>query len=210
MAGECWIAVEVPGTRMESVSKLRGGWRGDWLLTTDSIELGTRGNTPSLCIAQGTGSEEACSKKRGASVCSPALEMSCTLDETGGSSWRGANASIRMCNGSPQCDGGEHKGTWWSKQIKGLQFWKGGKYGKHLAAGALSAALSKTVVAPLERVRMDVILGNSNVGPVGTAIGVWRKEGLIGFWRGNGLNLMRNAPFKVGQDPGNHACTPPP
>lgn len=68
---------------------------------------------------------------------------------------------------------------------------------KRLVAGATSAAVSKSCVAPFERVRMDIVLGNSTLGAAGTALGVWRQEGFGGFWRGNGLNIFRNAPFKV-------------
>lgn len=30
------------------------------------------------------------------------------------------------------------------------------------------------------------------------ALGVLRNEGILGFWRGNGLNILRTAPYKVG------------
>lgn len=30
------------------------------------------------------------------------------------------------------------------------------------------------------------------------ALGVLRNEGVRGFWRGNGLNILRTAPYKVG------------
>lgn len=30
------------------------------------------------------------------------------------------------------------------------------------------------------------------------ALGVLRNEGVLGFWRGNGLNVLRTAPYKVG------------
>ncbi|GMH34122.1 hypothetical protein BSKO_01956 [Bryopsis sp. KO-2023] len=70
-------------------------------------------------------------------------------------------------------------------------------YAKRLLAGATSAAISKTTVAPFERIRMDILLRNSTLGPRGTALGVWKREGVKGFWKGNLLNIMRNAPFKA-------------
>lgn len=30
------------------------------------------------------------------------------------------------------------------------------------------------------------------------ALGVLRNEGILGFWSGNGLNILRTAPYKVG------------
>lgn len=69
--------------------------------------------------------------------------------------------------------------------------------GKHLLAGALSAVVSKSVVAPIERVRMDIILNNTSYGPAGACAHILRTEGIRGFWRGNGLNIIRTAPFKV-------------
>lgn len=209
MAGECWLAIEVVGTRLEPVSKLKEGWRGDWLLSSDSIRFTTSADTPILCSTTASGSGRFGSRKKGASVCSPSLEVKCRLDDAGAFHSGGASTSGRISNSGLERNEGERMGKECSRNVDGLQWWKKGKYIKHLLAGAASAALSKSVVAPLERVRMDVVLGNSNRGAVGTAINVWKNEGLLGFWRGNGLNLMRNAPFKVGLNPGNHACTSP-
>ena len=69
--------------------------------------------------------------------------------------------------------------------------------GRHLLAGALSAAVCKTVVAPIERVRMDIVLNNTSHGPQGTCMEILRTEGITGFWRGNLLNIIRTAPFRV-------------
>jgi hypothetical protein len=68
---------------------------------------------------------------------------------------------------------------------------------KLLVAGAASAIVSRTAMAPLERVKMDLLLKTSSRGAVDTAMWVWQREGLAGFWKGNGLNLLRTAPFKV-------------
>jgi len=69
--------------------------------------------------------------------------------------------------------------------------------GKHLLAGALSAAVCKTVVAPVERVRMDIVLDNTSHGPLGACVEIMRTEGFLGFWKGNLLNIIRTAPFKA-------------
>lgn len=68
---------------------------------------------------------------------------------------------------------------------------------KLLVAGAASAIVSRTAMAPLERVKMDLLLKTSNRSAVDTAVWVWKHEGLAGFWKGNGINLLRTAPFKV-------------
>lgn len=73
---------------------------------------------------------------------------------------------------------------------------------KLLVAGAASAIVSRTAMAPLERVKMDLLLKTSSRGAVDTAMWVWQREGLAGFWKGNGLNLLRTAPFKVSPQPG--------
>lgn len=68
---------------------------------------------------------------------------------------------------------------------------------KLLVAGAASAIVSRTAMAPLERVKMDLLLKTSSRSAMDTAVWVWQREGLAGFWKGNGLNLLRTAPFKV-------------
>jgi hypothetical protein len=68
---------------------------------------------------------------------------------------------------------------------------------KLLIAGAASAIVSRTAMAPLERVKMDLLLKTSSRSAMDTAVWVWQREGLAGFWKGNGLNLLRTAPFKV-------------
>ena len=68
---------------------------------------------------------------------------------------------------------------------------------RSLLAGAASGAISRSFLAPMERVRMDILLKDSRLGAVETARRVLRLEGLKGFWRGNGLNVLRTAPFRV-------------
>jgi hypothetical protein len=68
---------------------------------------------------------------------------------------------------------------------------------KLLLSGAMSAVVSRTAVAPLERVKMELLLGTSSKGALTTARTVLQYEGLTGFWKGNALNVLRTAPFKV-------------
>lgn len=69
--------------------------------------------------------------------------------------------------------------------------------GKLLLAGGLSAVVSRTAVAPLERVKMDQLLKSSSRSALDTAKCVYHREGVAGFWKGNALNILRTAPFKV-------------
>ncbi|GLC45939.1 hypothetical protein PLESTF_000714600 [Pleodorina starrii] len=71
------------------------------------------------------------------------------------------------------------------------------RYCKLLFAGAMSAVVSRTCVAPLERVKMDLLLKNGTGDAFTTAAQVLRTEGIGGFWKGNALNVLRTAPFKA-------------
>ncbi|GAX86363.1 hypothetical protein CEUSTIGMA_g13775.t1, partial [Chlamydomonas eustigma] len=70
---------------------------------------------------------------------------------------------------------------------------------KLLFSGAMSAVVSRTCVAPLERVKMELILKQNAGGKcaLSTAQEVFRTEGVTGFWRGNLVNILRTAPFKA-------------
>lgn len=73
-------------------------------------------------------------------------------------------------------------------------------YGSLLFAGAMSAVVSRTAMAPLERVKMDMLLKTSaSSNAMKTALQVFEKEGVAGFWKGNALNVLRTAPFKVSE-----------
>eukprot|EP00850_Spirogloea_muscicola_P019414 SM000190S04850 [mRNA] locus=s190:84684:86417:- [translate_table: standard] len=68
--------------------------------------------------------------------------------------------------------------------------------GKHLLAGVLSALVSRTTLAPLERLKLEYVVRGAK-GGVGATVGaILRAEGVGGFWRGNVVNLLRTAPFK--------------
>ena len=66
---------------------------------------------------------------------------------------------------------------------------------KHLLAGALSAVVSRTCCAPLERVKMQMIFQQRAQPPLAVAWGILRQEGLPGFWRGNGARRACNPPM---------------
>eukprot|EP00897_Mesotaenium_endlicherianum_P006673 jgi/Mesen1/6033/ME000308S05224 len=67
---------------------------------------------------------------------------------------------------------------------------------KHLLAGAVAAMISRTTVAPLERLKLEYIVGGRKDSVVVAMKDIFQKEGLGGFWKGNLVNLLRTAPFK--------------
>eukprot|EP00850_Spirogloea_muscicola_P002709 SM000010S04347 [mRNA] locus=s10:1185501:1186032:+ [translate_table: standard] len=68
--------------------------------------------------------------------------------------------------------------------------------GKHLLAGILSALVSRTTLAPLERLKLEYVVRGAKGGVAVTVGAILRAEGVGGFWRGNVVNLLRTAPFK--------------
>ena len=59
--------------------------------------------------------------------------------------------------------------------------------------GAIAGATSKTIVAPVERIRLLVQMANSpSEGGMSSGVrSVLQREGMRGFWRGNGLSVTR-------------------
>lgn len=72
---------------------------------------------------------------------------------------------------------------------------------KHLLVGAISGGVSRTVVAPLERAKIEYMLDSTTIardgGLVGTLNRIVRDEGAGGLFRGNTLNVLRIAPTKA-------------
>ncbi|KAJ4950739.1 hypothetical protein NE237_027571 [Protea cynaroides] len=68
---------------------------------------------------------------------------------------------------------------------------------KHLWAGAVSAMISRTCVAPLERLKLEYIVRGEQKNLVELIKTIAATQGLKGFWKGNFLNILRTAPFKA-------------
>jgi solute carrier family 25 phosphate transporter 23/24/25/41 len=71
---------------------------------------------------------------------------------------------------------------------------------KALSAGALAGALSRTVTSPLERLKVmkQVQATNTKYNGIFAALArMYREEGLRGYWKGNGTNVARIAPFSA-------------
>lgn len=71
-------------------------------------------------------------------------------------------------------------------------------------AGGVAGAVSRTVVSPLERLK--ILMQVQSVGrdayklSVGPALGkMWKEEGWRGFMRGNGTNCIRIVPYSAVQ-----------
>jgi solute carrier family 25 (adenine nucleotide translocator) protein 4/5/6/31 len=70
---------------------------------------------------------------------------------------------------------------------------------RDVVAGASAGAFSKTVMAPIERVKLLLQLQGSVQGSVGgttayqVAWHIYREEGILAFWRGNLPNCLRTA-----------------
>jgi len=71
----------------------------------------------------------------------------------------------------------------------------------HLLVGAISGGVSRTFVAPLERVKIEYMLDSSKIAADGGVLGslkrIIRTEGAPALFRGNSLNVLRIAPTKA-------------
>ncbi|MCO5614081.1 hypothetical protein L7F22_068362 [Adiantum nelumboides] len=69
---------------------------------------------------------------------------------------------------------------------------------KYLLAGGVAGAMSRTATAPFDRVKVLLQVqthpkkGNSNV--LHCSYKIYKDSGLVGFFRGNGLNVLKVAP----------------
>ncbi|XVE83138.1 hypothetical protein DITRI_Ditri16bG0063400 [Diplodiscus trichospermus] len=68
---------------------------------------------------------------------------------------------------------------------------------KHLWAGAVAAMVSRTFIAPLERLKLEYIVRGETKNLIELIKSIAATEGLKGFWKGNFLNILRTAPFKA-------------
>ncbi|GAU19108.1 hypothetical protein TSUD_79310 [Trifolium subterraneum] len=68
---------------------------------------------------------------------------------------------------------------------------------KHLWAGAFAAMVSRTFVAPLERLKLEYIVRGEQKNLFELIQTISTSQGLKGFWKGNFVNILRTAPFKA-------------
>ncbi|GMN45331.1 hypothetical protein TIFTF001_014522 [Ficus carica] len=68
---------------------------------------------------------------------------------------------------------------------------------KHLWSGAIAAMVSRTFVAPLERLKLEYIVRGEQKNLYELVKMIAVSQGLRGFWKGNLVNILRTAPFKA-------------
>lgn len=71
-------------------------------------------------------------------------------------------------------------------------------------AGGVAGAVSRTIVSPLERLKILLQIQNVGRNEYKLSIGkglikMWREEGWRGFMRGNGTNCIRIIPYSAVQ-----------
>ncbi len=64
---------------------------------------------------------------------------------------------------------------------------------KVLVAGGFAGAVSRTMTAPLDRLKIILQVQGSH-GVVASFMRMWKEEGIRGCWRGNGANVVKIVP----------------
>ena len=67
---------------------------------------------------------------------------------------------------------------------------------KSVVCGGIAGVVAKSLVAPLERVRILRQVQGGGGSSLEAAVKVFRSEGIFGFWAGNGANLARTFPAR--------------
>jgi len=79
-------------------------------------------------------------------------------------------------------------------------------FAKDFIAGGISAAISKTAVAPIERVKLllqvqhvskQIAVENRYKGMIDCFVRIPREQGFLSFWRGNMANVIRYFPTQA-------------
>ncbi|XP_061337622.1 calcium-dependent mitochondrial ATP-magnesium/phosphate carrier protein 2-like isoform X2 [Gastrolobium bilobum] len=65
---------------------------------------------------------------------------------------------------------------------------------KYFIAGGIAGATSRTVTAPLDRLKVVLQVQTTNASIMPAVMKIWKQDGLSGFFRGNGLNVVKVAP----------------
>ncbi|KAJ1417807.1 Mitochondrial carrier protein [Sesbania bispinosa] len=65
---------------------------------------------------------------------------------------------------------------------------------KYFLAGAIAGATSRTATAPLDRLKVVLQVQTTRASVMPAVMKIWKQDGLLGFFRGNGLNIVKVAP----------------
>ncbi|KAG2718241.1 hypothetical protein I3760_03G209900 [Carya illinoinensis] len=90
-------------------------------------------------------------------------------------------------------DGGDQMGMFFDGVVEAMPV-----FAKELVAGGLAGGIAKTVVAPLERVKILFQTRRAefqSIGLFGSFQKIARTEGVMGFYRGNGASVARIIPY---------------
>eukprot|EP00041_Stephanoeca_diplocostata_P023618 m.583266 g.583266 ORF g.583266 m.583266 type:complete len:410 (-) comp22338_c0_seq41:1368-2597(-) len=63
-----------------------------------------------------------------------------------------------------------------------------------LSAGAVAGFVSRTCTAPADRIKVSLQASARGATFAGTFRYMWKNEGVLSFWKGNGANVMKIAP----------------
>lgn len=67
----------------------------------------------------------------------------------------------------------------------------------HFITGFIAGAVSRSATCPLERIkilRQTSVMAYSKLSIGQTLMEIYRNEGVIGFYKGNGVNVLRASP----------------
>ncbi|GKV44369.1 hypothetical protein SLEP1_g51562 [Rubroshorea leprosula] len=65
---------------------------------------------------------------------------------------------------------------------------------RYLIAGGIAGAASRTATAPLDRLKVLLQVQTTRAYVIPAIRDIWREGGILGFFRGNGLNVLKVAP----------------
>ncbi|KAE8123763.1 hypothetical protein FH972_018695 [Carpinus fangiana] len=65
---------------------------------------------------------------------------------------------------------------------------------KYFIAGGIAGAASRTATAPLDRLKVVLQVQTTRACIVPAIKKIWKEDGFLGFFRGNGLNVVKVAP----------------
>ncbi|KAF7819331.1 calcium-binding mitochondrial carrier protein SCaMC-1-like [Senna tora] len=65
---------------------------------------------------------------------------------------------------------------------------------RYLIAGGIAGAASRTATAPLDRLKVVLQIQTTRAHIMPALKHIWREGGFLGFFRGNGLNVLKVAP----------------
>ncbi|XP_077300894.1 short Calcium-binding Mitochondrial Carrier [Arctopsyche grandis] len=69
-----------------------------------------------------------------------------------------------------------------------------GKWWRHLLAGGVAGAVSRTCTAPLDRLKVFLQVNPTREKMTNCLTNMLKEGGLTGLWRGNGINVIKIAP----------------